>query len=75
MSNLYLFYSSAATVKTCKKDSDDFSSCLRLAIQEAWPTFVSGNIIISSLHLCHFHEGRSINKFIHRVVFIRVTIQ
>ncbi|XP_017887819.1 uncharacterized protein LOC108629573 [Ceratina calcarata] len=31
-----------ATVKTCKKDSEDFSSCLRLAIQEAWPTFIQG---------------------------------
>lgn len=29
-------------MKTCKRDSDDFSSCLRLAIQEAWPTFVPG---------------------------------
>lgn len=29
-------------MKTCKKDSDDFSSCLRLAIQEAWPTFIQG---------------------------------
>ncbi|CAK9833898.1 Circadian clock-controlled protein daywake [Anthophora retusa] len=35
-------YQLPATVKTCKKDSDDFSSCLRLAIQEAWPTFVEG---------------------------------
>ncbi|XP_003485401.1 circadian clock-controlled protein [Bombus impatiens] len=35
-------YQLPATVKTCKRDSDDFSSCLRLAIQEAWPTFVSG---------------------------------
>lgn len=29
-------------VKTCKKDADDFSSCLRLAIQESWPVFVAG---------------------------------
>ena len=29
-------------VKTCKRDSDDFASCLRLAIQEAWPTFIEG---------------------------------
>ncbi|XP_393105.4 circadian clock-controlled protein [Apis mellifera] len=35
-------YQLPATVKTCKRDSDDFSSCLRLAIQEAWPTFVPG---------------------------------
>ncbi|KAK1120371.1 hypothetical protein K0M31_012352 [Melipona bicolor] len=35
-------YQLPATVKTCKRDSDDFSSCLRLAIQEAWPTFISG---------------------------------
>ncbi|KZC13432.1 Circadian clock-controlled protein, partial [Dufourea novaeangliae] len=31
-----------STVKTCKKDADDFSSCLRLAIQESWPTFMEG---------------------------------
>lgn len=35
-------YQLPATVKTCKKDSEDFSSCLRLAIQEAWPTFIQG---------------------------------
>ena len=35
-------YQLPPTVKTCKKDSDDFASCLRLAIQEAWPTFVKG---------------------------------
>lgn len=35
-------YQLPPTVKTCKKDSDDFASCLRLAIQEAWPTFVQG---------------------------------
>lgn len=29
-------------VQTCKHDSPDYSSCLRLAIQEAWPTFVPG---------------------------------
>ncbi|XP_076620817.1 circadian clock-controlled protein daywake [Colletes latitarsis] len=35
-------YQLPASVKTCKKDSEDFSSCLRLAIQEAWPTIVQG---------------------------------
>ncbi|XP_053972528.1 uncharacterized protein LOC128873183 [Hylaeus volcanicus] len=35
-------YQLPASVKTCKKDSDDFSSCLRLAIQESWPAFVQG---------------------------------
>ncbi|XP_017755795.1 PREDICTED: circadian clock-controlled protein-like [Eufriesea mexicana] len=35
-------YQLPETVKTCNRDSDDFSSCLRLAIQEAWPTFVKG---------------------------------
>ncbi|XP_011879790.1 PREDICTED: circadian clock-controlled protein-like [Vollenhovia emeryi] len=29
-------------VQTCKHESDDYSSCLRLAIQEAWPNFVPG---------------------------------
>lgn len=29
-------------VKTCKRGSDDYSSCLRLAIQEALPAFVKG---------------------------------
>ncbi|XP_031840628.2 protein takeout [Nomia melanderi] len=35
-------YQLPPTVKTCKRDLDDFSSCLRLAIQEGWPTFVAG---------------------------------
>ncbi|XP_076238390.1 circadian clock-controlled protein daywake [Calliopsis andreniformis] len=35
-------YQLPKTVKTCNKDSSDFSSCLRLAIQESWPTFVQG---------------------------------
>lgn len=35
-------YQLPATVKTCKRDSEDFASCLRLAIQEAWPTFIQG---------------------------------
>ncbi|XP_034934942.1 uncharacterized protein [Chelonus insularis] len=30
------------SVKTCKRNSDDYSSCLRLAIQESWPLFVQG---------------------------------
>ncbi|KAL0101167.1 hypothetical protein PUN28_018786 [Cardiocondyla obscurior] len=29
-------------VQTCKRESDDYSSCLRLAIQEAWPNFIPG---------------------------------
>lgn len=29
-------------MQTCKHDSDDYSSCLRLAIQEAWPNIVPG---------------------------------
>lgn len=29
-------------VQTCKRDAPDYTSCLRLAIQEAWPTFVAG---------------------------------
>ncbi|XP_012533904.1 uncharacterized protein LOC105835308 [Monomorium pharaonis] len=29
-------------VQTCKRDSNDYSSCLRLAIQEAWPNFIPG---------------------------------
>lgn len=29
-------------VQTCKRDSSDYSSCLRLAIQEAWPNFIPG---------------------------------
>ncbi|XP_018049396.1 PREDICTED: circadian clock-controlled protein-like isoform X2 [Atta colombica] len=29
-------------IQTCKRDADDYSSCLRLAIQEAWPNFVPG---------------------------------
>ncbi|XP_032681517.1 circadian clock-controlled protein-like [Odontomachus brunneus] len=29
-------------VQTCKHDADDYSSCLRLAMQEAWPTFIPG---------------------------------
>ncbi|XP_015171681.1 PREDICTED: circadian clock-controlled protein-like [Polistes dominula] len=31
-----------AEIKTCKRDADDFSSCLRLALQESWPLFVKG---------------------------------
>ncbi|XP_035728983.1 circadian clock-controlled protein daywake-like [Vespa mandarinia] len=31
-----------ANVKTCKRGTDDYSSCLRLAIQESWPIFVKG---------------------------------
>ncbi|XP_012275346.1 uncharacterized protein LOC105697001 [Orussus abietinus] len=31
-----------SSVKTCKKDSEDYSSCLRLALQESWPTFSNG---------------------------------
>ncbi|XP_066598413.1 circadian clock-controlled protein daywake-like [Prorops nasuta] len=29
-------------MKACHRGSDDYSSCLRLAIQESWPTFVKG---------------------------------
>ncbi|XP_024869462.1 circadian clock-controlled protein-like [Temnothorax curvispinosus] len=29
-------------VQTCKHDADDYSSCLRLAVQEAWPNFIPG---------------------------------
>ncbi|XP_072763889.1 protein takeout [Anoplolepis gracilipes] len=29
-------------VQTCKRDAADYTSCLRLAMQEAWPTFVAG---------------------------------
>ncbi|XP_076644794.1 circadian clock-controlled protein daywake [Halictus rubicundus] len=35
-------YQLPATIKTCKRDADDFASCLRLAIQESWPTFLEG---------------------------------
>lgn len=35
-------YQLPAGVNTCKRDSDDFASCLRLAIQEAWPIFMQG---------------------------------
>ncbi|KAK0182281.1 hypothetical protein PV327_000434 [Microctonus hyperodae] len=31
-----------AGLKTCKKDSSDYSSCLRLALQESWPIIVQG---------------------------------
>lgn len=30
------------SVKTCKHESSDYSSCLRLAIQESWLSFVKG---------------------------------
>lgn len=29
-------------IQTCKHDADDYSSCLRLALQEAWPNFIPG---------------------------------
>ncbi|XP_070156333.1 protein takeout [Polyergus mexicanus] len=29
-------------VQTCKRDASDYTSCLRLAMQEAWPNFVAG---------------------------------
>ncbi|XP_015604904.1 circadian clock-controlled protein [Cephus cinctus] len=29
-------------VKSCRKSSNDYSSCLRLAIQESWPVFMKG---------------------------------
>jgi hypothetical protein len=29
-------------VQTCKRDAPDYTSCLRLAIQEAWPNFIAG---------------------------------
>ncbi|XP_011690774.1 PREDICTED: circadian clock-controlled protein-like [Wasmannia auropunctata] len=29
-------------VQTCNHDADDYSSCLRLALQEAWPNFIQG---------------------------------
>ncbi|XP_076287954.1 protein takeout [Lasioglossum baleicum] len=35
-------YQLPAGVNTCKKDADDFSSCLRLAMQESWPVFMAG---------------------------------
>ncbi|KAF7992942.1 hypothetical protein HCN44_005723 [Aphidius gifuensis] len=31
-----------ASLKTCSKNSNDYSSCLRLAFQENWPTLVRG---------------------------------
>ncbi|KAG7200235.1 hypothetical protein KM043_017712 [Ampulex compressa] len=31
-----------AGIKTCKRDSSDYSSCLRLALQESWPIIVAG---------------------------------
>lgn len=30
------------SVKTCQHESSDYSSCLRLAIQESWMTFIKG---------------------------------
>lgn len=36
---LYIFH---AAVQTCKHDLPDYSSCLRLAMQEAWPNFLPG---------------------------------
>ncbi|XP_020288997.1 uncharacterized protein LOC109857258 [Pseudomyrmex gracilis] len=29
-------------VQTCSRDAPDYTSCLRLAMQEAWPSFISG---------------------------------
>lgn len=36
----YIFF--YAAVQTCKRDASDYTSCLRLAIQEAWPNFIAG---------------------------------
>lgn len=32
----------AEPAKVCKQESEDFTSCLRLALQESWPAIVNG---------------------------------
>lgn len=49
------------SVRTCQKDTPDYSSCLRLAIQESWPTFVKGmpefDLPILDPYYAERHEG------------------
>lgn len=34
-------------MKTCKRGTDDYASCMRLAFQENWPTIVKGNVSLT----------------------------
>ncbi|XP_057338860.1 uncharacterized protein LOC130676554 [Microplitis mediator] len=42
-------------MKTCKRGSSDYSSCMRLAFQENWPTIVRGIPVIDLPQLDPFH--------------------
>lgn len=50
-------------VKTCKRGADDFSSCLRLAIQESWPVFVKGIPELNFSPLDPYYVDHNVNEF------------
>lgn len=50
-------------VKTCKRGTDDYSSCLRLAIQESWPIFVKGIPEINFPMLDPYYVERTKDEF------------
>ncbi|XP_014607693.1 PREDICTED: circadian clock-controlled protein-like [Polistes canadensis] len=52
-----------AEVKTCKRDADDFASCLRLACQESWPLFVKGIPEFDMPPLDPFYDEYSLFEF------------
>lgn len=59
--NYVLFFLFLPTaVQTCKHDADDYSSCMRLAIQEAWPNFVQG--IAKKTGVFHYLTCHDIEK-------------
>lgn len=62
-------------VKTCKKDSDDYASCLRLAIQESWPIFVNGIPELNVPQLDPFVVDVSNNNFAVGEVTGRISVR
>ncbi|KAI4499850.1 hypothetical protein M0802_005106 [Mischocyttarus mexicanus] len=50
----------AAGIKTCKRNADDFSSCLRLALQESWPAIYNGIPELGIPNLNPYYEKFSV---------------
>ncbi|XP_011646912.1 uncharacterized protein LOC105433334 [Pogonomyrmex barbatus] len=64
---------------TCKRDSDDYSACLKHAVEEAWPRFYKGipEIDFPSLNPLLYKYGKGIfdSGEIHaEVILINVTV-
>lgn len=67
MLNIFIYFLYIA-VQTCQHDSPDYSSCLRLAVQEAWPNFLPG--IRNGVLIIFLFKLVKIFKFANKFTFI-----